>query len=180
MDRTTPIIIEPARPEDAKQIMIIKRDAQLGAYSNAEHGITTEDIRNRWSDEELNTAIANWRNGIIGETEHSDKRTFVAKVDGKVVGFTSPGLKDGKLMLGAMYVEPNAQGQGAGTALIKKALEWLGSDRDVFVNVVAHNQKAIKFYEHFGFKPTGVELPEETDEQGLKYLREIEMLRKAN
>jgi len=172
--------IEPAKPEDAKAILTLKRDAWLQTYVNAEQGITAEDILKAFSDADLDQAIKNWQKAIANETDDSPKRTFVAKIDGKVVGYTSPDNENGKKQLGAMYVATGAQGQGVGSKLLKKAIEWHGRSNDIYAYAVSYNSKAIGFYEHFGFKKTGVERPEEIDENGIKLLPDIEMVLKAN
>lgn len=38
---------------------------------------------------------------------------------------------------------------------MKKTLTWLGKEKDIYVNLVSYNQKAINFYQSFGFIKTG-------------------------
>lgn len=175
------ILIERAVPLDAKAIMTLKRDAWLDAYVNERQGVTVEDIRKKFTDDTLAEGIENWQRGIASETEGGDRMTFVARVGGKVVGYTSPCIEDGQRRIGAMYVSPDAQGEGVGSKLLARALEWHGSDEDVYLYVVSYNDKAIGFYEHFGFEKTGKEMQAEFDErQGIKLLPEVEMVRKTN
>lgn len=173
-------IIERAKPEDAKAILTLKRDAWLSAYVSDEHAVTREDIYKKLTDEDIEKAAAEWGQGIAEETEDGERITFVARLDGKVVGYTQPCVEDGQRRLGAMYVSPEVQGHGIGAKLIAKALERQGSN-DVYAHVVSYNDKAIRFYERFGFERTGKEFPEEFDEElGIKLLPEIEMVHKAN
>lgn len=173
------ITIERAAPDDAEAIMTLKRDAWLGAYVSQEHGVTAEDILKKFGD--MPTAIGNWQRGIATETEHGDRMTFVARLNGKVVVYTSPHTEEGQRRLGALYVSPEAQGLGVGTKLLQQAIDWHGRDNDIYLRVVSYNENAIRFYEHNGFQKTGKETPEEFDEkEDIKLLPEIEMLRKGD
>lgn len=75
---------------------------------------------------------------------------------------------------------PGYQRQGIGKRLMELGLKWLGNDRDIYVNVVSYNDKAIRFYEKFGFVKTGKKV---TDEVAVlpsgKTLSEIEMVKES-
>jgi ASC-1-like (ASCH) protein len=47
---------------------------------------------------------------------------------------------------------PEYQGKGIGKKLFRKALEWM--DPDAEIEVAAYNEKAIKFYQSFGYRVT--------------------------
>jgi ribosomal protein S18 acetylase RimI-like enzyme len=189
MDETTiprpevedsPILIEHAKPEDAEAIMMLKRAAWFAAYPNEEHGVSAEDIRKKFTEDDLRVGIENWHRGIANETENGNRTTFVARTKGRVVGYASPCIEEEQRRIGALYVSPDSQGQGIGSKLLGKALEWHGSDQDIYLRVLSYNDNAIRLYEKFGFQKTGIETPEEFDEQqGIKLLPEIEMVRKA-
>lgn len=116
-----------------------------------------------------------------GEIE-SDMQTFVVMRGGKVLGYMDVSrMEDGRGMLNSMYVAPEAQGQGLGGKLIEKALEVLGRDKDIVLEVVSYNDKAIGFYEHYGFEKTNNPVPKEEGRPDyLKELPQIEMVLKAN
>src|ERR1019366_9022433 len=137
------VTLEAARPDDAEAIMTLKRAAWLSAYVSEERGVTAEDIRKKFGD--LPTAIENWRRGIAGERKGGDRATFVARIDGKVVGYTSPYIKDGKRRVGALYVSPDEQNKGAGGKLLRKAVEWHGPEQDIYAHVLSYNDKAVGF-----------------------------------
>ena len=174
------IEIKRAVPEDAEAIMNLKRQAWLKAYVSEEYEISIDDIEKKFPEDSLPNAIENWQKGIASEQDKNEKATFVARLDGKVVGYTSPCTEDGQRRLGALYVSPNVQGKGVGSKLLESAVKWHGVDEDIFVHVVSYNS-AVGFYEQHGFQKTGVEFPQEFDEEhGIKLLPEIEMVLKAN
>lgn len=176
--------IERARPEDAEIICDIRDRAWIQAYPNAELGITPEDIQ-------LN---AQGRDGVfvpkriaylqqeLTKDDGTGLTTFVAKVDGKVVGYVDPYTDEqGKRFISAIYVAPEAQGNSIGSRLLQKVLDMYGRDQDIFLEVVSYNQNAIDFYERFGFEKTDAVVPEEEGRPDyMKSLPEIEMVLRAN
>jgi RimJ/RimL family protein N-acetyltransferase len=173
------VIIEHAKPEDAEAMMRLKRAAQIKAYASGEHGVSKDDMERKFTEEDVLRGIENWEGGIAGEPHGGKRQTFVARVDGEVVGFTSPRWEDEQWRIGQLYVDPDFQGRHIGPDLLIKALDWLGSDKDVYLHVLSWNDRAIALYEKFGFVKTGKEFPAEIGERGEKLLPEIEMLRAA-
>jgi GNAT superfamily N-acetyltransferase len=174
------IIIEPAVPADAEAIMHIKRDAWFETYVNEAMGVTLEDIKRKFTDADLAEGVKNWQRGIADESPNGDRQTFVARLDGRVVGFTSPFIKNDQRRVGAMYVTADVKGSGIGGRLLQQALVWHGLDKDVYLRVVSYNDHAIGFYRHYGFVPTGKSWPLEFDpNKRIKLLPEIEMVHKG-
>lgn len=89
------------------------------------------------------------------------ERTFVACLDGRIVGFASfepvarafVGRSDVS-EVSSIYVLREFQGTGAGGALLEAALGSCPND-DVVLFVLEGNDQAIGFYEHLGFERTG-------------------------
>jgi GNAT superfamily N-acetyltransferase len=174
------ISIDYAKPDDAIAILTLKRDAWLANYPNKEYGITLDDMHKKFTDEMLRDSIGNWQQAIANEVESGNIRTFVARIDGEVVGYTQPCIEAGRRRVGALYVSPNTQGLGIGSELLEKALQWHGPDKDYYLNVVRYREDAKHLYKKFGFQETGVERPGQFDkEQSIKLLPDIEMVRKA-
>lgn len=170
------IVIKRAVPADAEAMMHLKRAAWMQTYVNEERGITKEDIEKKFPIGSLPEATKNWKIGLAGEATQNERATFVAKVDDRVVGYTSPQRQDGQKRIGALYVSPDYQGKGIGSDLLLQAIAWHGRDGDIYLRVVSYNQNAIRFYERNGFQKTGTIFPEEFDKaQGIKLLSEIEM-----
>lgn len=172
--------IRHAKPKDAEQILALKRATWFKSYVNEKLGITKEDIFKKFPDSTMSESISNWQKGIAIEKSTGDRYTYVAVLNNKVVGFTSPYIEEtGRRRVGAMYVDPDYQGKGIGRKLLETALNWHGQDKDVYLEVVEYNQNAIDFYKHFGFIPSGKVIPMEISEEGEKLLPQIEMVRRV-
>ena len=161
------IIILRAEEEDAGAIPQIQKDGWLSTYVNEELGITEADILSKNFDSE--DRVNRWIEAI----NKPGTATFMAKEDGVPIGFCF--VKEGEEynQLGALYVLSTAQGKGVGTKLIQQALAYLGDEKPITLEVVSYNEKAISFYESFGFEraeeiknpisgtlPSGVQIPE--------------------
>mgnify|MGYP001027130728 FL=1 len=72
--------------------------------------------------------------------------------------------------IAALYVLQEYQGLGLGRQLLEHCLAWIPRPRALFV--LEGNEKAIRFYEHMGFRPTGHRIVDERDGDTLV---EIEM-----
>lgn len=79
---------------------------------------------------------------------------FVAEIDGKVVGFAqfmSPD-RQGKAQLIALYLVPDYQGQGLGTALLNEGLKQLAPVSELYLHVERDNHQGRRFYQAKGFE----------------------------
>ncbi|MBR6066464.1 MAG: GNAT family N-acetyltransferase [Bacteroidales bacterium] len=63
----------------------------------------------------------------ITKTDLSEGKVFIAEEDGKILGFCIAlvGAKDGKSYVRTVAVEQEYSGQGIGTALVSKAVDYL-------------------------------------------------------
>ncbi len=177
------VVIERAVPDDAEIICDIRDRAWIDAYPNAELGITAEDIKTNaqgLNGEFVPRRITHLKKQLAKE-DGINETTFVAKVDGEVVGFIDPSTDEqNRRRIGAIYVSPDAQGRGIGGKLMRQVLDWYGGDQDVYLEVVSYNQKAISFYERFGFEKTNSVIPEELGRPDyVKSLPQVEMVLKA-
>ena len=51
-----------------------------------------------------------------------------------------------------MMVDPDFHGSSVSRALMEAGVEWLGSGRPMWLNVIQHNERAIRFYRKYGFE----------------------------
>ena len=105
-----------------------------------------------------------WREGL-SRTPRPGSATFVALVDGEVVGFATVGRshsQEGAGELYAIYVHPSRWGVGAGRALIARAEESLRESGfpQALLWVLDGNERAERFYEAAGWERDG----EKTDD----------------
>ena len=90
------------------------------------------------------------------------ENTFVALLDGKVVGFSCYHSYYGDDLPGwgevqALYVLQEAQGLGIGRKLMDAAMQALSAYESIALWVLKGNEKAIGFYEHYGFRLDGAQ-----------------------
>ena len=88
------------------------------------------DIRDLHTDDIYTVlAIADRQLGkkYITKTDLSEGKVFIAEEDGKILGFCIAlvGAKDGKSYVRTVAVEQEYSGQGIGTALVSKAVDYL-------------------------------------------------------
>lgn len=99
-------------------------------------------------DQFLKVAYSN----LMMERRLSHSLIWVAEADGKLVGFAhfSP-VKDGECELSAIYLLPDYQGNGIGSALLKIGLKELEGIEKLYINVEKENRIGKTFYEAKGF-----------------------------
>lgn len=78
---------------------------------------------------------------------------YVAELDGNIVGFANYSLvsEDGKTELGALYLHPDYQGFGIGTAFLCKGVYELGA-KEIHLTVEKNNKQGRAFYAAKGFQ----------------------------
>jgi GNAT superfamily N-acetyltransferase len=82
-------------------------------------------------------------------------RTFVAELNGAVVGFSVVlRRKDGNSELDGLFVEPSQWKQGIGRRLVQDASRFAAFEGATTLHVVA-NPLALGFYEACGFERSG-------------------------
>lgn len=79
---------------------------------------------------------------------------LVAELDGSVAGFANfSGVNDAGIVgLGAIYIYPEQQGKGIGSALLGHAIKELDGVKEIYVDVERDNLTGRNFYEAKNFK----------------------------
>jgi len=131
---------------------------------------TFDEIKKFTSEEEAQLYIKE----TLKKVEEMDGVTYVAEVDGKIVGFIQGVLDPSKAdimhnlshhkkvegWIGLFYAKPDFRGIGVGHALLERMKEYFLTKKCDVVKlyVAGENKLAIKIYEKYGFKPTNLEM----------------------
>ncbi len=140
---------------DAAAIAKIQHDSWLATYVNADAGIAREDLAEYLKD--VASRVERWR-GKLAESDASI-RVFVLQSDDRVIGFCRVRRSEEYGHVEALYLDPAYSGKGLGGEVFQEALDWLGSEKPVELEVAAYNDRAIRFYERFGFRSHGAAKP---------------------
>ena len=150
-------IIRTAVPEDIKAIRHVQKITWLATYPNSDFGISIKDIESKFPQENSPEEMTQIKR-IAQRYQDKNTKTWVAENQDKtIIGFCVATKKQDHNQISAIYVLPSQQRRGVGQLLMKKALDWFDSQKQVSLNVVSYNQNAITFYHKFGFKKTGVQ-----------------------
>lgn len=171
-DTLTIIPMSPTYLETVQQAVF---RTWLQTYPNAKLGITETHIREVIKPTLTADEIKKWKDFLQNlDTNHI--YSYVALIDEMVVGVCR-GLKDDNTAtLKSLYIVPEYQRKGIGTALWQHFKAWANIPQYI-VNVATYNEQAICFYEKLGFVPTGKTFSEErfTFSDG-KSIPEMEMM----
>ncbi|MBX5476438.1 MAG: GNAT family N-acetyltransferase [Clostridia bacterium] len=137
------VIIRPVRVEDAEAIHEMRTRPRCMWGTLQIPSLTVEQVRKQIAE--------------MPDTMHS----FVAEVDGRVVGQISLHLRRGRSAHCAeigMMVHDDYQGRGIGTRLMEAIVDladrWLGLQR-IELEVYPDNEPAVRLYRRFGFVEEG-------------------------
>jgi ribosomal protein S18 acetylase RimI-like enzyme len=145
------IEVSRATPEDVASVQDVLYRVWLTTYPNKALGITVADIEEMYKDRNSDEALARIRERISSASEI----TLVAKENGKVVGVCRVIRREDKDVMEAIYVLPEYQRLGIGSAIWREIEKLLDPNRKIIVQVATYNTDAIEFYKRCGFRDTG-------------------------
>ncbi|MFJ6437355.1 GNAT family N-acetyltransferase [Streptomyces sp. NPDC091416] len=149
----THVIGVPA-PDDAPALGSLQLTVWLETYPNAEAGIDEAWIREHRGSCATTEGIARWRDFIEAAGQRPDLLFCrVVRSGTEIVGFLC-GRREEVVTLGPMYLLERVRGRGAGDLLMGEFLAW-AEDEPVFLWVTEYNDRAVRFYERYGFEATG-------------------------
>ena len=150
MTTTAPVAIRRARPGDAEAIRLI----QFEGWASQRASAGAPPAGAGWLVEGDDPALASARAARIraGIEAGGEGRWLVACSPDGIVGFVVTAAGDGTRSIAALYV--SRRGIGIGGALRRRALGGC-AERDVWLDVVAGDERAARFYQSHGFRFTG-------------------------
>ena len=167
--------VREAIPDDAEAIVAVTAAGWRAGYK----GIVKPDKL-------AALPIDRWRHevGVGLRRPEADAFTYVAEVDGEFAGYCfvaapsrEPDLGPEVAELVAMYVDPGHWRQGIGEALMNAALERLAGlpYTEAVLWTFDQNERAVAFYERFGWAKDGAEkIHERSGEPAIRMRRPID------
>jgi ribosomal protein S18 acetylase RimI-like enzyme len=146
--------VRPAVASDGDAIGRVQVETWRAAYAGLlpDEAIAGFDVQARQQQ---------WRDGLARE-QRPGSATFVAELDGAVVGFASVGTSrdegvEGEGELYAIYLQPACWGRGIGCALLERAEESMRASgfEQAILWVLAGNERGERFYRAGGWRPDG-------------------------
>lgn len=124
-------VIREMKQEDIHAVQSVAKIAWHDTYE----GIIPREIQDSFLDEAYSDEKMKYRL----ENTH----LFVAEEEGEVIGFAnfSPVRLQNEAELGAIYLLPDQQGKGIGSALLQRGLTVLKGIRKLYIHVEAANEK---------------------------------------
>jgi len=172
------ISIVRATPDDVGGIDEVQYQAWLATYPNDEFRVTAEDIEARFRSRRTPAMVAK-RRALLASPQPGEMR-LVAKDGNRVIGYCTVINNTEKNQLQALYITPECQGKGVGTALWQEGRKHLDPQRDIELWAAVYNTKAIGFYRHLGFEETGQrDLDHQLTMKNGAIIPELQMIRKA-
>jgi ribosomal protein S18 acetylase RimI-like enzyme len=159
-------LIRNMKKKDIPQVQHVAKTSWNATYEGIiPFGIQENFLNAAYSDKNMKSRL---KHSII----------YVAEVEGKIVGFAnySPITTDGKTELGAIYLYPEYQGKGIGTAFLQQGIKQLGNVKEILLNVEKNNKIGMNFYTAKGFEVVS----EFEDNFGGHILNTVRMVLKVN
>ncbi|MBN6206613.1 GNAT family N-acetyltransferase [Ralstonia pickettii] len=128
-----------------KEDTAIVQDVAVKSWNATYEGIIPAETQENF----LNTAYSD----EMMERRLNNSLLLVAEAEHNIVGFAnySPVNNKGKAELGAIYIYPEYQGAGIGTALLQEGIKHLNDVKEIYINVERENKIGKNFYEAKGF-----------------------------
>ncbi len=146
--------ISSAEQKDVESILSIRSIVHADYYPREDLGITRDDAIKTDA-----LAITTDRGNLVSQIKDTDGSSRVDVLGGDgVIGGYCVSRKLGLLnTIDYAHVLPEFQGNGYGRKLASRAIEWLGDDRPIWIEVAKHNERGKKFWERLGFVMTRAE-----------------------
>jgi ribosomal protein S18 acetylase RimI-like enzyme len=147
---STKVTVREAAAADFPTVFIIRAKARAAAYKPF---LPPKSLRSFEIQNEVNAAtLSSWNDKAANYLAEKDVYIFrVATMGGKVVGWSLAEVRRDELYLMRLFVDPEYQGHGVGSQLLKH-LYPLAGDKPITLSVLKPNLPALIFYKKHGFK----------------------------
>lgn len=154
------ISVREATQDDAAAIARIQHESWLATYPNDAAEISKQDLEHHLEDVESRTQ--RWKGRLGPKEKGTDDilATFVLNVGDRVAGFCRVVRGKHYGHVDALYLDPAYTEKGIGGMIFQRALAWLGNDEPIDLEVASYNDRAIRFYERYGFRKQGDAKPQ--------------------
>jgi len=172
--RVPQFVIRKATVDDTEAIRRMHAASWLATYPNDEHGVPYDWVK-EYTDNWLTPEHLEKSKIYFGKAMDDPNGFYrVAESDGEIVGFVHAATnEDESKELKAIYTRPDMFGSGLGHQLMQSAAEWIG-EAQANLEVAVYNQRAICFYEKYGFrKVPGTEYLYRDKIPVIKMIREV-------
>ncbi|MFC4811658.1 GNAT family N-acetyltransferase [Paenibacillus sp. GCM10023250] len=124
-------------PSDIQQVQYVAKTSWNVTYK----GIIPLEVQESFLTSAYNDEM------MLRRLERSN--VFVAELDEKIVGFANFSFvrEDGQAELSAIYLYPEHQGKGIGSALLQEGIRNSQGVKEVYINVEKDNEIGRRFYE---------------------------------
>ena len=128
-------LLREVKKEDAKAVWEIRNNPLNRKNFNNQEEIPFEQHKKWFEDKYLGS---------------HDNKCFVLEVENKIIGYCRFDLSE-KGYTTSIAIDPVFAGRGFGGVLLKGALKELGSDKDVFADIMLGNPTSLKIFGKNGF-----------------------------
>lgn len=146
--------VEDMKVADIKAVTAMRLQSWLDTYVNDGAGVTREwiEARNR-EQQSLERHNSRQERFLEGKEKGTFNGWVARNQNNEIIGSTTPFIDDdGVRHLGSLYVAKEWHGTGVSKALMQRAMDWLGDEHDVVLDVVSYNDRARAFYRKWGFE----------------------------
>lgn len=147
------VTVRPMRRADAEPVLRLWHRSWLDTYAVPGSGVTADWVDERWDQKLTPQGIESLAERIAAGPGPHQGRFYLAESGARIVGLAAPFVEPGRgQRVGALYVDRPFLGQSVGAALMREILAGFDLAQPVHLQVASFNQRAITFYERFGFR----------------------------
>lgn len=152
MERPLEREVHDTQPHHASAIRELHARVRLETYPNEAEGVPynwIEDETNAWLTPDGQAEFEKKLEEIVNDPEQLHRVVYAGD---RLIGFIHGSKNGGKQELQTLYVDSDFHGQGVARDLLEELFAWFDSKKDIFLDVVPHNNHARSVYRHYGFE----------------------------